>query len=77
MNSIVIDDSRVSRAHANLTLHSDNITCIYNDLGSSSGSKVNGSGVSTTRIKHGDVIEIGLTTIHCSLLPRDMVEKLV
>ena len=56
-NSLVIEDSRVSRSHARLEYSASH--CEYIDLGSSCGSKLNGRPVLRSKLRSGDVIELG------------------
>jgi len=60
-NTLVIEDSRVSRSHARVE-YSDT-QCEYIDLGSSCGSKLNGKPVLRAKLRPGDVIEIGQSTL--------------
>jgi len=60
-NTLVIEDSRVSRSHARVE-YSDTL-CEYIDLGSSCGSKLNGKPVLRAKLRPGDVIEIGQSTL--------------
>jgi len=60
-NKLVIEDSRVSRSHARVE-YSDT-QCEYIDLGSSCGSKLNGKPVLRAKLKSGDVLELGQSTI--------------
>lgn len=69
--SVVINSRRVSRQHCALTLRGD--TLLVCDLGSSNGTWVNGTPVSSaTRIRHGDLIELGEEELEvvCSTAPR-------
>jgi pSer/pThr/pTyr-binding forkhead associated (FHA) protein len=60
-NNLVIEDSRVSRSHARVEYN--NIQCEYIDLGSSCGSKLNGKPVLRAKLRSGDVIELGQSTL--------------
>lgn len=60
-NYLVIDDSRVSRSHARIEY--TDTQCEYVDLGSSCGSRLNGSKVFRAKLQPGDVIEIGLSSL--------------
>jgi predicted component of type VI protein secretion system len=69
--SVVINSRRVSRQHCALTLSNDRL--LVCDLGSSNGTWVNGTPVSTaTRLKQGDLIELGEEGLEvvCSPAPR-------
>ncbi len=57
----VSDDDTTSRMHAIIEATADAITII--DLGSDSGTLVNGTRVNKTRLKVGDTIQVGNTTI--------------
>ena len=67
-NKLVIEDSRVSRSHARVE-YTDS-QCEYIDLGSSCGSKLNGKPVHRARLKAGDVIELGQSTLIFQVKPR-------
>ena len=54
-------DSSVSRFHCEVETGSDET--VFRDLGSSNGSKVNGTAVSQAVLKPGDVIELGSTCL--------------
>lgn len=63
-NEIQLDDAAVSGSHAKVTRKAneylDNHFDYYiEDLGSTNGTKVNGSRVSQQMLKHGDEIRIG------------------
>ncbi len=61
-NTIVLDDSRLSRQHARIDLGPGGLT--LTDLGSANGTLVNGQRVSGTRIlQRGDQIQLGETTL--------------
>jgi len=57
---IVLNDSSVSRRHARLELHRGRYHIV--DLGSTNGTKVNGSRVGTKALEPGDTVIIGTTT---------------
>ena len=60
-NDIVLDDSRVSRHHAELTpLGGD---WIVRDLDSGNGTLVNGTPATTTPARAGDRVQVGTTTL--------------
>ncbi|HSJ55602.1 MAG TPA: alpha/beta fold hydrolase [Anaerolineae bacterium] len=56
-NDIVLADTRASRAHAMLSCGADG--CEIVDLGSSNGTRVNGSGVERTMLRPGDLVSVG------------------
>jgi hypothetical protein len=56
-NAVVIDDSRVSRHHARL--HARQGALVFTDLGSTNGSRVNGTRVREVVLGEGDRIELG------------------
>jgi hypothetical protein len=60
-NSLVVEDSRVSRSHARVEYTESQ--CEYIDLGSSCGSKLNGKPVLRAKLQPGDVVEIGQSTL--------------
>ena len=57
-STIVIDDSRVSRRHAQIDPAEDGVVTIR-DLGSTNGTKVNGVKITETTATEGDEIELG------------------
>ncbi len=57
-STIVIDDSRVSRRHAQIASAEDGVVTIR-DLGSTNGTKVNGVKITETTATEGDEIELG------------------
>jgi len=69
-NSIVIEDSRVSRSHARVE-YTDR-KCEFIDLGSSCGSRLNGKKVLRSKLRAGDILEIGQSTLifHTKKKPR-------
>ena len=67
-NKLVIEDSRVSRSHARVEY--TDVGCEYIDLGSSCGSKLNGKPVLRARLKPGDVIELGQSTLIFQVKPK-------
>jgi hypothetical protein len=60
-NGLVINDSRVSRHHARLQARRGAL--VFTDLGSTNGSRVNGSRVAEVALGEGDRIEIGDTVL--------------
>jgi FHA domain-containing protein len=60
-NGLVIHDSRVSRHHARLQARRGAL--VFTDLGSTNGSRVNGSRVAEVALGEGDQIEIGDTVL--------------
>ena len=67
-NKLVIEDSRVSRSHARVEYSES--ACEYIDLGSSCGSKLNGKPVLRAKLKAGDVIELGQSTLIFQVKPK-------
>mmetsp|Transcript_17229 Transcript_17229/g.52351 ORF Transcript_17229/g.52351 Transcript_17229/m.52351 type:complete len:195 (+) Transcript_17229:1204-1788(+) len=62
-------DKRVSREHARVDAH-PNGACVFLDLGSSHGSKLNGRSVNgRERLHVGDVIKLGKTKILFTYIP--------
>jgi hypothetical protein len=62
-NSMILEDSRVSRSHARIEWNEQQCTCEYIDLGSSCGSKLNGKAVQRAKLQPGDVLELGQSTL--------------
>jgi hypothetical protein len=61
---IVLADANASRRHVEVRLATDGGGgYIAIDLGSTNGTKVNGVGIHTHRLQHGDEITIGSTTL--------------
>jgi hypothetical protein len=60
-NDLVISDPNVSRQHAEIRPIGPNFVIV--DLGSTNGTKVNGTAVSQHTLRSGDNISIGATTI--------------
>src|SRR5689334_4611465 len=56
-NHIVLDDSRVSRQHARISLHNDHY--VLHDLGSVNGSYVNEERVERQVLELNDVVRFG------------------
>lgn len=67
-NTLVIEDSRVSRSHARVE-HNE-MQCEYIDLGSSCGSKLNGKPVLRAKLQQGDVVELGQSVLIFQLRKR-------
>jgi pSer/pThr/pTyr-binding forkhead associated (FHA) protein len=61
LNDIVLQDEKISREHARIE-HSEQGTQII-DLGSSNGTVVNGSRITTSSLSAGDTIELGASTL--------------
>lgn len=66
-NALVIHDSRVSRHHARLQARRG--TLVFTDLGSTNGSRVNGSRVTEVVLGEGDRIEVGDTVLVVESVP--------
>ena len=62
---IPIEDSEASRRHLRVTPKGDSF--FWQDLGSTNGTRVNGVPMLEGELKHGDVIEVGLTAIRFEL----------
>ena len=61
-SDIVLNDSNVSRKHAEFVCAAGEVT--VRDLGSTNGTKVNGVGVSGNQLlQHGDVINFGTAQV--------------
>lgn len=65
---IPINDPNASRRHAQVRRDGDVVYLL--DLGSTNGTKVNGSPVRQHRLEDGDVITIGTTTLRFEARPR-------
>jgi hypothetical protein len=61
---VVLNDTKVSRHHAELTL--DSSGWVLRDLGSRNGTEVNGSPITEAHLRDGDHIRLGMTDIHFS-----------
>jgi|SRR5579871_2413959 len=59
--AIAVSDPNVSRRHAQLRRNGD--TVVIADLGSTNGTRVNGTPVQQQRLKDGDQITVGTTTL--------------
>jgi pSer/pThr/pTyr-binding forkhead associated (FHA) protein len=60
-NSLRLNDERVSRFHAKVQQDNDDV--ILTDLDSTNGTRVNSSLVQIHRLRHGDFVTIGRTTL--------------
>jgi hypothetical protein len=60
-NSVQLNDERVSRFH--LKIQDDDSHLVLTDLESTNGTKVNGESVLLWLLRHGDVINVGRTTL--------------
>jgi hypothetical protein len=61
-SDLQIDDSNVSRAHAELSF-SGNGHWSLRDLGSTNGTKLNGRRISESPLSHGDILTLGITRL--------------
>ncbi len=71
-NALHLDDPRVSRFHARLTVIEEG--CFLTDLGSANGTRVNGEELeprAERKLRDGDRIELGPFVLHCSIVPSD------
>ncbi len=59
--AIVLTDPNASRRHAQIRRDGDAVVLV--DLGSTNGTRVNGTRVREQRLTHGDTITIGTTTM--------------
>lgn len=59
--AVVLTDESVSRRHAEVRRQGSNIVVV--DLGSTNGTKVNGGGIRERRLRDGDEITVGTTTL--------------
>lgn len=62
VHDVVLDDELVSRSHARVDLEKSGF--VLHDLGSVNGTLVNGVRVESKVLSHGDVIQLGNTTLH-------------
>ena len=60
-NDVVVDDERLSKHHAEVICHPDGRVEVR-DLGSTSGTLVNGEGVESRVLRHGDKLSFGPLT---------------
>jgi pSer/pThr/pTyr-binding forkhead associated (FHA) protein len=60
-NGLVLSDGRVSRHHGRISVRRG--TLVYTDLGSTNGSRVNGTPVDEVVLGVGDRIEVGDTLL--------------
>ena len=58
---VVVDDSGVSRRHAEIHIEGDRVRVI--DLGSTNGTRVNGTTVTTSWLHPGDRIDMGSSVL--------------
>jgi len=58
-NDAVLDDPLVSGHHALIIIGEGGRSILLQDLNSTNGTRVNGSDVRNTPLKHGDAIQIG------------------
>lgn len=63
---VVIDDERASRLHAVIEATSLTDVSII-DLGSATGTRVNGAPINKQQLRSGDVIHIGETSLHLAI----------
>jgi hypothetical protein len=61
-STVIIDDPKVSRSHAEIT-PLGNGSVVIRDLGSTNGTKVNGKKITSLQIDDGDVVDIGTVEI--------------
>ena len=63
-----VDDDRMSRMHAVIeAISADNVVVI--DLGSTTGTRVNGAPIQKHKLRSGDTIQLGGTSLHVTILP--------
>lgn len=62
---VILDDPGISRRHSEVRVTQDgpNQVCTLRDLGSTNGTFVNGERITTTRLRDGDRITIGRTSV--------------
>lgn len=68
-NAVTLEDEKVSRRHARLFKKGDEWE--IEDLESANGTRVNGVAVRSAKLKDGDRIEVGATTLRLELNVRD------
>jgi len=65
---LLLEDERVSRKHCQLTFNPDDLTVSVEDVGSSNGTRVNGTKITEAQQLHeGDVLRVGHTNLTISL----------
>ncbi len=62
---VVLSDPNVSRRHAEVRRHGDEV--VVADLGSTNGTRVNGTPIREHRLQGGDQISLGSTTLHVEM----------
>ena len=63
---VILDDPGISRRHSEIRVTNDgpHLVTSIRDLGSTNGTFVNGERITSTRLKDGDRLTVGRTTIH-------------
>ncbi|MEI2825112.1 MAG: DUF3662 and FHA domain-containing protein [Dermatophilaceae bacterium] len=63
---VILDDPGISRRHSEIRVTNDgpHLVSSVRDLGSTNGTFVNGERITSTRLKDGDRLTVGRTTIH-------------
>jgi Zn-finger nucleic acid-binding protein len=63
-----LDDDQVSRMHAVIEVNSvDDVTVI--DLGSAAGTRINGDPITERKLRTGDMLQLGNTSLHVTIAP--------
>ena len=66
---VTLLDENISREHALILLDADHGTYTIEDLQSTNGTKVNGKGVRSQALHHGDEIQVGHTVFRFECSP--------
>ena len=74
-NTIMLNDTAVSRRHAEIEFHPPKETLIIHDLDSSNGTFVNGKRISTSELEHSDQVRIGKCLITVQLADTHRLEN--
>ena len=74
-NTIMLNDTAVSRRHAEIEFNPPKETLIIRDLDSSNGTFVNGKRISTSELEHSDQVRIGKCLITVQLADTQRLEN--
>jgi len=66
---VTLLDENISREHALILLDADSGSYTIEDLQSTNGTKVNGKGVRSQALRHGDEIQVGHTVFRFECSP--------
>ncbi len=70
-STILLDDPQVSRQHAQIEQHESQV--LLRDLGSSTGSFINGVQVVEQELKHGDIVQFGASKLRFGIEDTQLV----